>query len=249
MQPILLYYANLVLCGVMFVELIMTLKKNPALKLYLLLTIASLIAMNYFAVTGVSNRIQFIIAKFVRFVYVSGTLLALTHLVQQKIPRWLIGLIAFGAVITTGVRIFYYDEINMKALSNVPTHVFTVGAELTTPKAGPRFIILGLAIIAIIIAYHYYRRLLMKLDMESAHYKQLSRWIISLVVPFFLLVIFTIMGNLQMFNEAISSYLFAVFSSASVCSFVLRPRFLDKNVPVQSSGMSTAAKRGPTVVA
>jgi hypothetical protein len=236
MQPVLLYYVNLLLCGVVFLELLITFRKNPILKLYFLLIIASLFAMNYFAITGVATRIQFMVVKFARLVYVCSTLLTLIHLVQQKIPRWFYALILFSAATITGIRLAYYDQIDIKALSNIPTHVFSVGAEFYSPKPGLRYMVLGLAIVAIIIAYFYYRRLLMKLDMESAHYKHLSRWIISLVVPFFLLTIFGILGNLQIFDETFSFYLFAFFSCTTICSFILRPRFLDAGLFRESSG-------------
>lgn len=140
MQPVLLYYANLFLCGMVFLELLFSFRKNPALKVYFLLIVASLFVMNYFAITGIDTRIQFIFARFMRLVYACCTLLALTHLVQPKIPRWLIGLIAFSTLIITGLRIVYYNDINIQALPNIPNHVFSVGAEFYAPKPiPPRF--------------------------------------------------------------------------------------------------------------
>jgi len=227
MQPVLFYYVNLFLCGLVFIELLATIKKNPILKLYLILIIASLFVMNIYAITGIDSRIQFILAKSTRLVYVCSLLLALIYIVQSKIPRWFYWLIGFSAAIITGIRLAYFDEINIKALPNIPNHVFSVGAEFYSPKPGARILVLALGTVAIIIGYYYYRRLLMKLDMDSAHYKQISRWVISLVVPFFLLAIFCILGNLRVFDEAISSYLFAFFSCTIIFSFVLRPRFLD----------------------
>ena len=227
MQPVLFYYVNLFLCGLVFIELLATIKKNPILKLYLILIIASLFVMNIYAITGIDSRIQFILAKSTRLVYVCSLLLALIYIVQSKIPRWFYWLIGFSAAIITGIRLAYFDEINIKALPNIPNHVFSVGAEFYSPKPGARILVLALGTVAIIIGYYYYRRLLMKLDMDSAHYKQISRWVISLVVPFFLLAIFCILGNLRIFDEAISSYLFAFFSCTIIFSFVLRPRFLD----------------------
>lgn len=226
MQPILLYYANLVLCGIVLLELLVTFMKNPLLKLYFILIIASLFAMNYFAINGVETRIQLLVVKFARLVYVCSTLLALIHLVHPKIPRWFIGLILFSAMFVTGLRLVYYEQINIQPLTSFPNHVFTVGSEFYSPKPGPRYITLALSIVAIVIAYYYYRRLLMKLNWESAESRRLSRWIISFVVPFFMLTIFGILGNLRIFNETFSSYLFAIFSCTTICSFVLRPKFL-----------------------
>ena len=244
-MPILLYYANLLICGFVFVELLVSFRKNPLLKFYLLLIIASVFAMNFFAITGVTTRIQFILVKFTRLVYVCSTLLALIHLVHSKIPRWFIGLIAFSAVTITGLRIAYYDQINIDP--NISNHVFSVGIEFYTPKTGPRYLILALSIVAIIIAYYYYQRLLMKLSWESAHHKRLSRWVISLVVPFFLLTIFGILGNLAVFEEDLSSYLFVFFSFATICSFVFRWRFLDAGLFRESNEIDSH-KPGSTVV-
>ena len=246
MQPVILFYINLLLCGIVFFELLLTYRKNSILKLYFLLIVASLISMNYFAIAGIATRTQFIFAKFMRFTYVCSILLVLIQLVYQKIPRWFIALAVVSAATINGIRLAYFEQINIQALPNTPNHVFSVGSEFYAPISGARYIVLGLAIVAIIIAYYYYRRLLMKLDMDSVYYNQLSRWIISLVAPFFLLVIFGILGNLQMFNETVSSYLFAIFSCASICSFVLRPRFLDEGL-LQESGRISSNKSRSTI--
>lgn len=236
-MPILLYYANLLICGFMFVELLVTFRKNPLLKFYLLLIIASVFAMNFFAITGVTTRTQFIFVKFTRLVYVCSTLLALIHLVHSKIPRWFIGLIAFSAVTITGLRLAYYDQINIEP--DISNQVFSVGFEFYSPKPGPRFLILALSITAIVIAYYYYQRLLMKLNWESAHHKRLSRWVISLVVPFFLLTIFGILGNLHIFDKDLSPYLFVFFSFATICSFVFRLIFLGAGLLGESGGIDS----------
>lgn len=247
MQPVLFYYINLLLCGIVFLDLVATFKRNPVLKLYFILVIASLFVMNYFAITGIDTRIQFIFAKFMRFVYVCSTLMALIHLVQSKIPRWFYGLVVFAAVAITGMRLIYYDQINIKSLPNSPNHVFSVGAEFYSPIPGPRYLAIALGIVAIIIAYYYYRRLMMKLNIESAHYKYLSRWAMSLVVPFFLLAIFGILGNLRTFDEAISSYLFGVFSCTAICSLIIRPRFLEAALFSEGSEIYTQ-KAGTTAI-
>lgn len=227
MEPVLLYYINLVLCGIVGLELLITFRKNPVLKIYFLMIVASLFVMNYFAITGIETREAFIFARFMRLVYVAGTLLAIIHIADQKIPGWISALIIFAAVTFTSLRIFYYDQINIKALPNIPNHVFSVGGEFYSPKPGPRYLALALSMVAIGIAYYYYRRLLLKLDMDLPRHKHLSRWIISLVLPFFLLTIFGILGNLQIFDAPLSSYLFALFGCITICSFVFRPRFLD----------------------
>lgn len=230
MQPFLLYWANLLLCVLVFVELVVTFRKSPVFKIYLMLIIASLFAMNYFALNGVDSRVQFIFVKFVRLVYVCSALLALIHLVHPRIPKWFIALVGFSATVVTGLRIVYFDQINMEKQSNP---VFSVGIEFYTPMPGARYLVLTLSITAIVVAYHYYRKLLMKLNYESVYYKHLSRWVIALIIPFFLLTIFGILGNLKVFNETVSSHLFAIFSCTTICSFLLRPRFLDAEASSQ----------------
>ncbi len=239
MQPVLLYYANLLLCGMVFLELVFTFRKNPMLKVCFLLIVASLFVMNYFAVTGIDTRVQFVFARFMRLVYATCTLLALAHLVQRRIPRWMIVYIAFTAVIITGLRLAFYDQINIQALPDVPNHVFSVGVECYTPKLLPRILILSLAMFSIVIGYYYYRRLLMKLNYDSVNHKHLSRWVIAMVVPFFMLTIFGILGNLKIVDETLSVYLFAIFSCTTVCSLVLRPKFLDSGMIREIASRST----------
>jgi len=243
MQPILLFYVNLLLCGIVILELLITLRKKSVLKLYFLVMAASLFTLNFYAVTGISDRVQFMVAKFARMVYVCTILLTLIHLVHRKIPKWIVGFIICSAVLATSARFAFYDQIVIKAAAGSPNHVFTVGAEFISPKTGIRYLILGLSVLTLGIVYNYYRQLLMKLNRESAHYKHMSRWVISLVIPLFLLVIFGILGNLRVFSESLSSYLFAVFSYVTICSFVLRPRFLDSGAWRENGVLGTGKSR------
>jgi uncharacterized membrane protein YfcA len=227
MEPRLFFYVNLVLSAIVFLEVLFTFRKNSFLKVYFLLIIGSLFAMNYFACTGVTTRLRFIVAISMRIVYVVSTILAIIHLVNAKIPRWFILLIVFSVPIMIGTRVYYYDQIDIEKLSQLPNPVFSVGSELYTPKLGARYTIFALAITAIIITYYYYRQFLMRINRESPYYKQITRWIISLVIPFFLLTIFSILGNLGMFSQMVSSYLFSFFNCIILFSFLLRPRIMN----------------------
>ena len=227
MELLLFFYVNMVLCAIVFLEVLITFRKNSILKLYFLLIIASLFAMNYFAAAGVATRIQFIFAVSMRIVYVCSTMLAIVHLVSAKVPRWLIWLIALAIPIIIGIRVYYYNQIDIEKISHLPNQVFSVGSELYAPRPVARFIIFSLAITAISIAYYHYRLFLIRMNRESPHYRYLSRWIVSFIVPFFLLTIFGMLGNLGMFSQTISSYLFSFFNCIIMFSFLLRPGILN----------------------
>ena len=227
MEPRLFYYVNLVLCVIVFLEVLFTFRKNPLLKAYFLLIIASLFAMNFFACTGVTTRFQFIVAILMRMVYVCSTILTIIHLVSAKTPRWFIWLVVFSIPTLIGLRIYYYNEIDIEKLSQLPNHAFSVGAEFYTPHPAGRYLVFTLAITAIVITWYYYRLFLMRIDRESPYYRHLTRWIVSMVIPFFLLTIFGILGNLGMFSQTVSSYLFSCFNCIILFSFLLRPRVLN----------------------
>ena len=238
MEPRLFFYVNLVLCALVFVEVLFTFRKNALLKVYFLLIIGSLFAMNYFACTGVTTRFLFILAISMRIMYVCSTILAIIHLVHAKIPRWFIWFVALSVPFIIGIRLYYYDQIDIEKLSQLPNQVFTVGAEFYTPKTAARYAIIALAITAIIITWYYYRQFLMRVNRESPYYKQVTRWIISLVIPFFLLTIFGILGNLGMFSQTASSYLFSFFNCFIMFSFLLRPRILNTRSYLEINNMT-----------
>jgi hypothetical protein len=224
----LLFCANLVLCAIVFLELLFTFRKNSLLKVCLLLIIASLFAMNYYAWMGVTTRFHFMVSRSMRLIYVCSTMLAIVYLVSPKIPKWVIWLLVVSVTVVTSLRIFYYDQIDIETMSQLPNQVFSVGAEFYSPKLFIRYTIFGLAIVATIIAFYYYRQFLITINWESPHYKQLLWWIISLVVPFFLLTIFGMLGSLGIFNLRFSAVLFSLFSCIIILSILLRPRFLNK---------------------
>lgn len=227
MEPKLLFYTNLVLSAIVFLEVVITVRKNTFLKVCFLLIIASLFTMNYFAITEVANRFEFVFVKAMRLLYACSTLLILVYMVNPKIPKWLIWLITFSCITIIGLRIYYFDQINIENFARMPNQVFSVGPEFYTSKPVARIAVFGLAVTGISIAFYYYRLFLMRINYESAHYKHLSRWIVSLVVPFFLLTIFGMLGNLGLFSQTLSAYLFSFFNCVIIFSLLLRPRILN----------------------
>jgi hypothetical protein len=238
MDPQLLFLANQALCIIVFLELLITFRKNSLLKVCLLLIIASLFAMNYYAYAGVFSRFHFMVVKTARLVYVCSTMLTIIYLVSPKIPRWVIWLVVCSTLTVMSLRIYHYNQIDIETLSHLPNQVFSVGAELYSPNLFVRYTIFGLAILATLIAFYYYRLFLTTINWESPHYKYLLWWIISLVVPFFLLTIFGIMGSLGLFNQRFSSVLFSLFSFIIIFSILLRPRFLNKKPYLEILGYS-----------
>lgn len=222
-----LFYACLVLCVFVFFEVLFTIRKNSLLKICFLLIISSLFVMNYFSFVSVDNRVQFVLVKSMRLIYVCSTMLAVIRLVTLKIPRWIIGVIAFSAVFLIGLRIFFFNEIDIESQSPFSNQVFSVGREFYTPYPAIRVSAFILVSLAVAITFYYYRRFFMKMNKESIHYKHLSRWIISMVVPFFLLTIFGVLGIFNVFQQSASPYLFLFFSVTIIFSILLRPRFLN----------------------
>lgn len=227
MEPRLLFYLNLVLCVIAFLDILFRFRKNPLLKLCFLIIIASLFVMNYYEHVGVTTRLEVFAAKLMRLLYVCSTMLVIIYLVSPKIPRWTIWVIALSASLIIGIRAYYFNQIDIENLSQVPNQVFSIGGEFYAPKLFARVTILGLAIMAIVIGFYYYRLFLTRMNWESPYYKQLLWWIISIVVPFFLIIIFGIVGNLGIFNYKFSSLLFSFFSTIIIFSILLRPKFIN----------------------
>lgn len=225
-EPI--FYASLLLCAFAFIEVLYNFRKNTLLKVCFLLIISSLFVMNYFSFVDVSSRLEVMLVKTVRLVYVCSTMLCIVHLVTTKIPNWLIILTSLSCFLIVGLRIYNFNQIDIES-QQLSNQVFSVGTEFRTPNLFARFVIFTLAFTAMTITFYYYRKFLIKIDRESAYYRQISRWIICMVTPFFLLTIFGVLGNLSLIQKTASPYLFLVFSCTVICSILLRPRVLNTN--------------------
>ncbi|HMF70215.1 MAG TPA: hypothetical protein VK616_02010 [Flavitalea sp.] len=223
----LIFFAYLALCAFVFFEVLVKFRKNSLLKICFLLILSSLFVMNYLSYTGVSNRFQFVLVKSMRIIYVCSTMLAIIRLVTPKIPRWIIGMTVFSVIFLIGIRMFYYKEIAIKSPASFSGQVFSVGPEFNAPIPFVRYPAFALAALVAAITFYYYRLFFLKINREDIYYKQLSRWIISMVVPFFLLVIFAALGILDVFEESMSPYLFSTFSCTIIFSILFRPKFLN----------------------
>ena len=154
-------------------------------------------------------------------------MLAIIHLVTPKIPRWIIGMTTISIFFLIGMRIFYFKEIAIKSPATFSGQVFSVGPEFNNPIPIVRYPAFILAALVAAITFYYYRLFFLKINREDVYYRQLSLWIISMVVPFFLLVIFAGLGILDVFQESMSPYLFSIFSCTIIFSILFRPKFLN----------------------
>lgn len=223
----LLFYVYLLLCAITFLDVLVRFKQKGLLKTCLLLIIVSLFIMNYFAYAGIKNQVQFMLVRFTRALYVCSTMLAVVRLATPKIPRWIIAFSVAGFSFAIGVRLFYFKQIDIKNHALLSNQVFSIGTEFYTPNYLVRCVIFALVIIIVSITYHYYHLFLVKLDMESPNSKKLARWVMCMVIPFFLLAIFGVLGNLNFFGATTSFYLFSFFSWIIAFSILLRPALIN----------------------
>jgi len=234
----LLFFAYLALCAIAFFEVLLTIRQNSLLKICFLLILSSLFVMNYYSYVGVSTRLQFIVVKCMRIIYVCSTMLTIIHLVTPKIPKWIIGFIAFSVCFLIGLRIYYFNQIAIENLNTISSQIFSVGPEFYSPIPAARYAALVLATVGAGVTFYYYRQFFLKMNREDIYYKHLSRWIISMVLPFFLLIIFGAMGNMEFFQDSVSPFLFSIFSCTIIFSILFRPKFL--NTTTYLSGQLTS---------
>ena len=100
-----LYYTCLVLCLIIFFEVLINIRKNSLLKVAFLIVIACLFVMNYFSYNDVTDRFQIILIKTTRGVYLSAVLMTIIHLVSNKIPRWIVWLCITAMTTLAATRI------------------------------------------------------------------------------------------------------------------------------------------------
>ena len=222
-----LFYVNLILCIITFFEVLFTIRKNTLIKICFLLIVSSLFVMNFYSFIPVTNKLQLVLVKCMRIVYACSTMLAIIQLVTPKIPTWIIGITIFSVSFLVGLRIYYFDQILMDSQAPVSTQVFTVGPEFQPTIPGLRYIVFALVFLITGIIYYYYRQFLFKINSENIYYRHFCRWIIAMVLPFFLLVIFGVLGNLRIIEPGITPYLFSVFSFIIIFSILYRPKLLN----------------------
>jgi hypothetical protein len=237
----LLFLVYIVLCIIAFFDVFFTMRKNSLLKFCILLIIFSLFFMNYFSYLDTLNRFQILLAKCMRIVYVCGTMLIIIQRVTPKIPKWIFGIVTFSVIFLVGVRVFYYDRISLVTKSQYASQIFAVGPELNSPVPFARYIAYALVAFVTFLTFYFYRRLFMSVGIDDIINKVVSRWILSMVIPFYLLVIFGILGSLQMYEQSASAYLFSIFSFLVIFSILFRPKILNTACYFQSQSKNTLA--------
>jgi AraC-like DNA-binding protein len=224
------FYSLLVLCLIAFFEVLITMRKRSMLKICFIILTVALFIMNYYSYVGITNRIEFILVKSMRVIYVTSLMLAIIHLVSPKIPRSIIIFTSISVCVLIGLRIYFYNQINLEGRGSFSNIIFSVGNELYHPFQLARYIVMFVVLVATSLIFYYYRQFFLKQNTENIYYNQLSRWIISLVVPFFLLAIFAILAVLNLIHETIiTPYLFSFFSCTTILSILFRPKFLNRS--------------------
>src|SRR5688572_7467359 len=107
MELNLIYYACLALCVIGFLQVLSTVKTNMALKIYLLVIIASLFVMNLFSFADITSRSELIIVKTMRTIYVGSTMLMTVKMIKSTVPKWMNVFALSAMVFIIGIRILF----------------------------------------------------------------------------------------------------------------------------------------------
>jgi hypothetical protein len=223
----LLFVICMVLCIIALFDVLLTMKKNSLLKVCMLVIIASLFVMNYFSYAGNLNRLQILMIKCARIVYASGIMLIVIQHVTPKIPKWIIGFITFSIVFLIGLRVFYFDRIALDMQPPFASQVFAVGPELNSPVPFVRYSVYALVGFVTLLTFYFYRKFFLAKGIDDDNYNLITRWIMSSVTPFFLLIIFGVLGSLGLYEQSVSAYLFSFFSFTAIFAILFRPRIVN----------------------
>ena len=217
----------IVLCIITLLDVLLSMRKNSLLKICMLLIITSLLLMNYFSYLDNLNRLQVLMIKCVRVAYACGTILIVIQHATPKIPKWIIGVVSFSVIFLIGLRIFYFDRLLVNQKSPFASQIFDVGPELSTPVPFARYSVYALVVFFTFLTFYFYRKFFMRISLDDNNYKVIGRWIMTLVIPFFLLVIFGILGSLGLYEQSVSTLLFSTFSFIAISAILFRPRVLN----------------------
>ena len=225
-----LFYSYLVICLIVFFDVLINVKKKSLLKICFLLIIAGLFVMNYFSYTEIMSRSQFVLVKSMRYLYLSSTILLIIHISSSKISRWIISLMLISFIILIGMRLFYFNEIDLLHHQSENNLVFSIAYEFYKPLPVFRFALLGILGLVLAILLYYCSIIFKKSYTNNMYYNQLCRWVIFFITPSFLLILFGIFSLLNIFNHSFpSGYIFSLFSLLIVISILFRPKFLNSS--------------------
>lgn len=241
-----LYYSCLVLCLIIFLEVLINIRKNSLLKVSFLVIIACLFVMNFYSYNDISDRGQLILIKTTRGIYLSSVLMAIIHLVSPKIPRWIVWLCVCSMVFFTAARIYNYNIIDFDQQVHNTNVIFSSGKEFYSPQYLMRTLIFAVLTIVCGITAYYYHRFLKKPHKDNIYYRQLSVWITFIIAPYLLLIMFGMLWLLNIVNETPATYLFTFFSLTTLLAILFRPKFLNS---AQSTLAFTPIQKmvGPTL--
>ena len=223
------YLAYLVISAFALIEVSINVRKNIVLKTYLLLILSSVFLMNFLTYITVSNRLEFILIKFSRLIYVCSSILTLSYLVIAKTPKWILVTMFLGGGFFFGLRLYNFSQLAYESNDAFSNQIFSMSSEIKSPIASLKYIGALFAALGAGIAYFYYRKFFMKINSEDGPSRKLSFWMISFVLPLFLLIIFTVFGLMKVLPERIAPYLFCLFSAMVIFSVLYRPKFLNNS--------------------
>jgi len=224
----LIFSSFLVLCLILFFDILINIKKISVLKICLLLIVSSLFVMNYYAFTNLITPLEFIFVKSMRMLYICSTLLLVVLISSGKISRSVRLTVLLSVVFLIGMRLFNLNEIHIQPQLNGRL-VFSVGYEFNQPLWIVRFILFILLNVALDIVIYHYLIPNKKILKENIYFRQLNHWGYFLSVPFFLLTFFGMLSILNILKDfPYSSYLFSFFSIITLVAIAFRPKFLNK---------------------
>ncbi len=222
-----LYYACLVLCLIIFFEVLINIRKNSLLKVSFLVIIACLFVMNYFSYNDVTERYQVILIKTTRGLYLSAVLLTIIHLVSTKIPRWIVWLSVGAMSALVASRIYLYHAIDLEQQLSNSNQIFSSKGEFYSTQYLMLVFLFALLGTVAAITIYYYVRFIRKPLQENKYYRQLSLWIVFIIIPYLLLILYGMLWILNIVRETPATYLFSFFSLTTLLAILFRPKFLN----------------------
>jgi AraC-like DNA-binding protein len=125
------------------------------------------------------------------------------------------------------MRFYFYNLIDLEQQSGNANLIFSSAREFYAPQNFSRSIVLCLLLIVSGITIYYYQRFLKKPHKDNIYYRQLSVWIVFIVAPYLMLILFGLLWLTNMVQQVPSSFMFTFFSLTSLLAILFRPKFLN----------------------